>query len=216
MYRILGFQQVVGSIAMATALVGLVLVWLSWPLTLPEAWRTISGTAGTIGMLLLLVGETPLFPWLCQATLLGRVFPPISGRWAGTVESNWPVIAERSRYAATSPAPLGAVRVEVEISARLSSIHIDLRSAESYTTSETMLVGVHRGPGNGRVRLTYVYQAATVQPVQGDADSHHGAGYVDLEEEGGWPVRLVGNYWTNRKWHEGLNTAGAVRLRKEG
>lgn len=216
MYKILGFRTVAVWFAILAIMIAFAWYFLSPPATWSRWWPLISGSAASAGTIFAVLGETPLFPWLCRRTPLGRVFPPISGTWTGTIHSNWSTIAERSRHELQGDGSLTKpIHVQVRIFTKLSSVRVNLESADGYTSSKTVLVGVGRDPDDGEVRLTYVYRASTLRPVPGDADSHHGAGYVDLKEEAGEPARLVGVYWTNRNWHEGLNTAGEIRLHQQ-
>lgn len=63
----------------------------------------------------------------------------------------------------------------------------------------------------GTFEFSYVYLATTIQP-KGDTDEqqYYGCAHLSLPTEALPPSKLMGNYFTNRKWSSGLNTAGQV------
>jgi hypothetical protein len=190
--------------------------WWLWPPTQPnEVWRLITSSVGVVGVFTVMLGQTPAFPWLCRQPGIRNFFPDIDGRWTGTLESNWPEIQKRANLvtaeAASSSAPVSAT---VAIKSRLFFVRINLDATSGYSTSKTIFVRVTRDQEDGEVRLNYMYVNTTLKPLAMDSDRHHGAAYLDLKNANTNQPRLEGVYWTNRNWHNALNTAGTIMLRR--
>jgi len=175
-------------------------------------WTSL-GTGATLGGLILFgLGSSGLFPWLCRCRPLCGVFPDLDGTWKGTLESNWPQVSTRLPRAPLD-GPLQPVAVTLRIKARLLSIHLTLETETRYSDSETVLVGIGKSGGE-TPSLTYVYRSRVPGPLPTDTQSHHGAARLELRDEDGVPT-LRGNYWTDRNWERGFNTAGMAVFRKE-
>lgn len=72
---------------------------------------------------------------------------------------------------------------------------------------------VTRDPEDASVILHYLYRNTTKVPVASDSDCHDGAANLMVEGIGSG-IWMEGVYWTNRNWHQGLNTAGKITLRR--
>lgn len=222
MYQLFGaaklatwFTSLSGAIAIVTMLAGLLfgkpmpggtagLAWWFW---------TALGTGTTLGGLILFgLGSSALFPWLCRCRPLCGVFPDLDGTWNGTLTSNWPLVSAHLPRAPLD-GPLQPVAATLHIKARLLSIHLTLETETRYSDSETVLVGIAKSGGE-TPSLTYVYRSRVPGPLPTDTGSHHGAARLELRHEDGAPT-LRGNYWTDRNWERGLNTAGLAIFRKQ-
>ena len=97
--------------------------------------------------------------------------------------------------------------------ARLTRIDMSLTMDDGYLTSETVTCSLRRDRGERRPVLFYIYESHVSAPKNTDSDRHLGAARVTIPLERR-PKVLEGNYWTDRNWHLGLNTAGRIRLRR--
>jgi len=208
MYQLIGVTRLLGFYAIAVALLAVV---IGERLDAgPVEWLRYISTSGTIiAGIAYILGETPLFPWLCRRRPISWVFPDIDGQWVGQMASNWPRIANRG---AVEPPPLKPVEAAIRIKARFFSLHLHLITTDKYSESETIVVGI-RKKESGDIVLAYLYNNLTKHPEQTDCQQHDGAGLVNIRTDGAAPT-IDGVYWTNRNWAKGLNTAGTVEWRK--
>lgn len=229
MYSVIGIRRLLAAYAVLAFILSCAIVMLE---RVSLASATAGGSVTLIGFLLgsaskglsgagLLVwvlGETSLFSFVCRCPGIRRFIPDLDGEWVGTLESNWPQVSSR-----LSPDQVGQVahsdtvtaptEVSVRFQVRLFSVTMNLDTDTWYSDSETLLVGVERRPGSDMVEVRYIYRNRTRRPLPTDSGSHLGAAILDLERRDGEPV-LSGQYWTNRNWHMGLNTAGILTLRR--
>jgi hypothetical protein len=215
MYQIIGGKLALTWFALLCAAV--IVVWAVWqpphdPSSLGEWWKIASTVVSAAGLIVAILGQTKLFEFICRAPLIKTWFPAISGEWTATLASNWPAIQERTQPGGPS-VPLAPVTAKVTIIARLFFIRINLVSDDRYSTSKTLFVRASRDPEDGSVTLHYIYWNTTKVPKATDSDSHDGAAALTLENQGD-ELWLEGVYWTNRNWHQGLNTAGKITLRR--
>ena len=213
MYQILGIKRALalfGLLCAAAISIWAVVAPPSDPSSPLEWWKIASGAVSGCGLLVTLVGQSPLFAVLCRLPLVRSWFPPIDGEWNAALESNWPAIHQRAHPGSAS-VPLAAVPATVTIIARLLHIRMNLTSNDRYSTSKTVFVRATRDPEDGSVTLHYLYKNATLVPKATDSDSHDGAANLCVERRGA-DIWLEGVYWTNRNWHLGLNTAGKMTL----
>lgn len=171
------------------------------------AYRAASFSA----LFFFILGQTPLFPWICRIPGVNKIFPDLEGIWIATLYSNWPEIAKRLDPPANpNVAPkVGKIRIEQ----RLFTMKMILDMDDNYTKSHTIFVRPRRCPTSGRLQLHYIYEAQTNVPVETDSASHHGAGSVDIKQDAG-KTWMDGVYWTDRNWTKGLNTAGRITLER--
>jgi hypothetical protein len=216
MYQLFGIKTCLTAFAMISGAVALLFWWWMPPADLAASWRIVSSSVTIVAVLTTLIGQTPAFPWVCRLPGVRWLFPDIDGQWRGTMESNWPVIMERSGLLQPGAAPpSGVIPADFTIKARLFFVRINQTSANGYTSSKTLFVRASRDPEDGELRLSYLYEATTLQPEVTNSGKHHGAGYIDLKEDGRGDQRFEGVYWTNRNWHpNALNTAGKIVLRR--
>ncbi|WP_133244734.1 hypothetical protein [Caulobacter radicis] len=169
-------------------------------------WKAGSASIGLASVLVVVLGQTAAFPWICKLPLVRSQFPNIDGTWDAILASNWPLIAPLHSL----PVPASSVtKATIKIVSRLFFVRVDLQSNDQYSKSKTVAVSVKRDPETGAVRLHYVYENTTSKPKETDTGHHHGAAYLDVEQVGE-VVKLEGLYWTNRNWTKGMNTAGTI------
>ena len=199
------------AIALATSLSGL--------LSHPPYVSAASISVVSVSALLFLVGQTPLFPKLCGLPGVWRLFPNIDGNYAVEISSNWSVIKARNEGREPEVSAEGDVKLfnrvgTATITARLTRISMELRMDDGYLISETVACSLQRERRARRPALFYVYESHVSAPKNTDSSSHLGSAWVTVPLDRR-PTLLEGNYWTDRNWHLGLNTAGRIRLRRE-
>lgn len=172
----------------------------------------------TISALLFVIGQTSLFPVLCRLPGMWRLFPNIDGSYEVEISSNWSVIKARNEGREPDVSPEGDVALfnrvgRATITARLTRVDMSLTMDDGYLTSETVACSVRRYKGERRPVLFYIYDSHVSAPKKTDSDRHLGAACITVPLERR-PKVLEGNYWTDRNWHLGLNTAGRIRLRR--
>ncbi|ARB31263.1 hypothetical protein HX787_28310 [Pseudomonas tolaasii] len=211
MYQVIGITKTLGYFASTCVLVFLVMhykdisVLVTGPLI--DLGRPIS-SAVTIGASVFWVlGQSPLFVWLCRVPLVRKYLPPIEGDWDMQLKSNWGIKQKwLGQGAGTS---LISVPGKVKIYARLFSVKMEFTSADRYSESKTISVSVRSSDQTGLLELNYMFVNFTQIPVATDTNTHTGAARVFVKESGD-ELYMEGTYFTDRKWTEGLNTAGQV------
>jgi len=176
----------------------------------------VSVSVIAVSALVFFVGETVVFPWLCNLPAVWRVFPNIDAEYTVDISSNWSIIEARNagRQPDTSPddGPVLFDRVgKAKISARLTRIDMTLAMDDRYLSSETLTCSLQRHRGERKPVLFYVYDSHVSAPKSTDSQRHLGAARLSIPLER-CPKVLEGNYWTDRNWHQGFNTAGHIRL----
>tara|TARA_R110000787_G_scaffold42334_3_gene104116 strand:- start:580 stop:1242 length:663 start_codon:yes stop_codon:yes gene_type:complete len=172
----------------------------------------------TVSALVFVIGQTALFPKLCRLPGMWRLFPNIDGEYEVEISSNWSVIKARNEGREPEVSSDGDVALfnrvgKATIMARLTRIDMSLTMDDGYLTSETVTCSLRRDRGERRPVLFYIYESHVSAPKNTDSDRHLGAARVTIPLERR-PKVLEGNYWTDRNWHLGLNTAGRIRLRR--
>ena len=176
----------------------------------------VSVSVIAVSALVFFVGQTPVFPWLCGKPVVWRVFPNIDAEYTVDISSNWSIIKARNagRQPDTSSdgSPVLFNRVgKAKISSRLTRIDMTLTMDDRYLSSETLTCSLQRHRGERKPVLFYVYDSHVSAPKSTDSQRHLGAARLSIPLERS-PKVLEGNYWTDRNWHQGLNTAGQIRL----
>ena len=179
---------------------------------------TVSISVIAVSAFLFLVGQTKFFPWLCGLPIVWRLFPNIEGEYEVEISSNWSIIKTRNEGRKPDVSPEGDVALFkkmgiANITARLTRIDMSLTMDDRYLTSETVACSMQRDEGEHKPVLFYVYEGDVATPKNTDSQRHLGAARIAIPLERR-PMVLEGNYWTDRNWHKGLNTAGHIRLRR--
>ncbi|PIB45219.1 hypothetical protein AOA59_05470 [Pseudomonas sp. 2822-15] len=211
MYQVIGITKTLGYFATTCLVVFLVLHFrdMSEILSgsLADLYRPITSTVGIVAAFFFVLGQTPVFVWLCKLPLVRKFFPPIDGEWNMKLQSNWGVMQKWLGQGDGSS--LCIVQGKVKIKARLFSVKMEFTSDIPYSESKTISVSVRPSDQIGLLELNYMYINYTQVPVATDSNTHTGAARVFVKETGDGLV-MDGTYFTDRKWTEGLNTAGQV------
>ncbi|MFV3411230.1 hypothetical protein ACNFH8_03035 [Pseudomonas sp. NY15436] len=175
--------------------------------------RSVMSSVGVGSIVFYLLGETPVFVWICKLPVVRRFLPPIDGEWDVRLESNWGVMQKWLGQSDNSS--LHVVHGKVRIKARFFSVKMDFISESRYSESKTISVSVRPSDQAGLIELNYMFANYTRVPVATDTNAHTGAARVFVKEIGDDLV-MEGTYFTDRKWTEGLNTAGTVTFTRGG
>lgn len=155
-----------------------------------------------------ILGQTKIFPLICKLPFVSDKFPPIDGIWDMETKSNWSRIQYKD-----NEAELHSTHGSVKIISRLLYVKITFDSNNCYSESRTLYVSVRPSDSIGIMQLNYIYRNYTLLPVAGDTNIHNGAAIIFLKKkcEG---LIMVGTYFTDRNWVNGMNTAGTVSFKK--
>lgn len=171
----------------------------------------------------LLLNWTPALRFVHWATM-GRIwwFPWLEGKWRAEIRSNWPKVERLYEAAKGTAAPFDALSepitaadekvtgADVIIKVGLFEIEIEIVPDGTEKSSTTDYVRPSWNKPE-RPKLSYVYQQVDPLPVAPtDTRKHSGAGIIKLMSNG----ELRGEYWTNRKGDNGLNTSGTIVIRR--
>ncbi|MGJ7515156.1 hypothetical protein ACSFE6_12570 [Pseudomonas baetica] len=211
MYQVIGITKTLGYFATTCLVVFLALHFkdmstlLAGPLT--DLRRPVTSAVGIGAAIFYVLGQTPVFIWLCKLPFVCKILPPIDGEWNMKLQSNWGVMQKWLGQGDGSS--LYVVEGKVKIKARLFSVKMEFTSDSKYSESKTLSVSVRPSDQVGILELNYMYVNYTQVPVATDTNTHTGAARVFVKEAGDGLV-MEGTYFTDRKWTEGLNTAGQV------
>jgi hypothetical protein len=219
MYQVIGLRKLLAAFGGTAALVAVCDMLLQILVTggvpgdfthLARDLWSMAQTGITVAAVIFGLGETPVFAWACRATPLGMLFPPIEGEWTGELTTNWPTIASMAELPAGDTKPIA---IAAYVKARLFTVGMETKSATGYSSSETLTVGLAKHGLKDVLRLAYVYEGKTPQPLVTDSSQHYGSAILDLHGKKE-SMTMEGSYWTNRNWTKGLNTAGRLILRR--
>ncbi len=201
-------------------------LWLqSNSISLWGAFKLVGSTTGVFLVALSgLMGTSSYWsPWRILWRLIPAlnkwVYPDLNGVWYGATQSNWPVIAKVRNAAEGNKkidlskldkVPLLEGQIAMNIEASFFRISIRSKVQSTNGDSYSRLVRASKSSTEPKLTLSYIYQQSTPQPAGTDESSHLGA--ATLEIKVGEPGVIEGQYWTRRKWREGMNTAGLIRL----
>ena len=59
-----------------------------------------------------------------------------------------------------------------------------------------------------------MYRSRANTPLGTDVSVHYGAARMDIKSTAAGKHNIVGNYWTERNWYKGMNTAGYLNVDK--
>ena len=216
MYQVIGLMRALTGFSLACLAVFLLWAFLAPPANFVDLkvwWRIASSSVTFVSLVVVFVGQTPIFPALCRLPLVRSWFPPIDGEWIATLESNWPVIKRlvdpNSTFVLNGP-----TQARITIISRLFFIRMNLVTDSRYSTSKTIFVRVMRDEHDASAQLYYVYRNTTLTPAETDSGSHNGAACLDIHVEKNGEIWMDGAYWTDRNWVKGMNTAGKITLRR--
>jgi hypothetical protein len=137
----------------------------------------------------------PLWSWF---PILGRrVFPDLTGTWAGELVSTWKNPETRQGIA---PIP-----VTIRIRQGLFSTSIKLQTGESTSYSTRCLLEADQDAG--RFRFWYSYDNSPRAEYRYRSARHEGVAWLEMDIDTD-PARLTGCYYTDRK------TSGDIDVRR--
>lgn len=170
--------------------------------------------------LVFILGSTKLFPRVCGLPVMWRLFPNIDGKYVMEVASNWSVVEAKHQgrdvqLTEDNQAALFERTGTLTIKARLLSIDVEVEMDDDYLRSESVVASLRREGSSQRPALFYIFQSDITIPKDSDSSAHYGAAKIPVPHDRK-PLVLKGNYWTNRNWQNGLNTAGAIKLTRIG
>lgn len=174
-------------------------------------------------LLALFLSWTPALRFVHWITL-GHIwwFPWLEGKWRAEIRSNWPKI-ERLYEAAKGNAQQFDALIDpitkadekvtganVTIKVGLFELEIEIVPDDTQKCSTTDYVRPSWAKPK-KPKLSYVYTQVDPLPVAPtDTRMHSGAGIIEYMTNG----ELSGEYWTNRKGENGLNTSGTIVIRR--
>ena len=159
--------------------------------------------------------------WRRFPTLNKWLYPDLNGVWFGTTNSNWPVISklregadQGNKIDLSELAKVELLKGDIAMHVRASFFGISIRSKLQDTggDSKTFVARAEKSSEPPEFTLSYLYRQTTPEPQSPDEESHVGA--ATLEVRPGKQSLMEGHYWTRRKWREGLNTAGIIRVKQ--
>jgi hypothetical protein len=214
MYQVLGIKQCVAIFALLCFIIfGLLSFWRVTEVfgDFGAFWSAAKISVSAATGLVVFLGQTGIFPLICRLPFLRKYFPPIDGDWQVAIRSNWNVVGQLAGL------PLGealfAKQGKITITSRLFSVRIKFQADDKYSKSSTTLVGVRRDPEHGTVELSYIYHNVTRDPEATDSGCHYGSARIEIHDEND-ELGMEGEYWTNRNWNKGLNTAGLISFER--
>ncbi len=171
----------------------------------------------------ILLNWTPALRFVHWATF-GHIwwFPWLEGKWRAEIRSNWPKVERLYEAAKGNSPPFDALTqpitgadekvtgADVTIKVSLFEIEIEIVPDGTEKCSTTDYVRPSWAKPR-RPMFSYVYTQIDPLPVAPtDTRMHSGAGIVQIMSNG----ELRGEYWTNRKGENGLNTSGTIIIRR--
>ncbi|MFC3105426.1 hypothetical protein [Salinisphaera aquimarina] len=198
----------------------------SWHVGLFEAIRIgIKGVAPAVGLAIILGHPRVIdFIWRCFPWLNSLIAPNLNGVYKLWIGTNFKLLLDRKNFyeglsdvkadASTEInsddlAHIGIVCVKAGLFA--IRIHMTpLEDAPSASSSNVISAVLEKAPSEGGFRLHYIFESHVSNPSETDTQKYYGAATLQLSA--GLVSDCSGDYWTNRAWFKGLNTAGRVRI----
>lgn len=226
MYQALGLPKLLSIFLFISALIAVLSDHMHQADGVTGILKAASQSASWSALLIIAIGQSPVFKWIWQCKLIQKLFfPYIHGKWSGTISSNWGVLAALRDAATDKGRALninelnyknvgGFVKeVDVEIEATLLHISMKLIPRDVYSDSFTVLLKPVKNGENGYPRLYYMYKSVVRVPHSTDTSTHFGAAWMDVIDDG-HELTIRGVYWTDREWTKGINTAGELNIKK--
>ncbi|WP_353225688.1 hypothetical protein [Salinisphaera sp. C84B14] len=197
----------------------------------PGFWQIIASLSQGVGWAAILavpLGHPAFINWLwVRVPLLNNVLAPnLNGSYKLLVATNFPLLLARKKHLEKVLGSDGDYVPDVnegelkhvgniEIEAGLFSIRMHMKplSSQPSTSSSHVIASVlEKSPRESGFRLHYVFESEVTTPRETDTQKFYGAATIKV------PAAVVqscqGDYWTNRSWSQGLNTAGRVRIER--
>lgn len=146
-----------------------------------------------------------LWEYVWKISLIQKHFcPNLSGKWKGTLKARYKLpdddeVQERH------------VRVDFDIKMSFLTFKMTGVSENNYMKSEVISSWLKTEEGN--LYLYYNYKVCVKDPLPTDEQFFHGSARLELLWND-YEYHFEGNYWTNRKWNIGGQTAGHIKLER--
>jgi len=156
------------------------------------------------------------FIWKKFPCLNKLVAPNLNGKYRITITSNYEVSLNPNLEEGINPKDLiPNVFGELVITAGFFSItgyYLPDLKEPSRSQSKILFTYLKNDPSSPFFELHYTYQGSVFSPnAQTDEQSYMGSAYLEIPRDWNGKTILTGNYWTNRSWTKGLNTAGEMQ-----
>ena len=191
-----------------------------------SVFRVASTASGSIALLVLIIFGSSQYMspwrWLWRKVpkLNDWLFPDINGVWLGTTKSNWTVVKALREAAESgqpfklndlSEIPLLNGRLAMQVEATLFGIRVRSVSGNEGEVRSLAAKAI-RDPESKDFSIHYIFLAEMPAPSSTDEGMHTGAATLKFKATN-WG-KTKGEYWTRRKWREGMNTAGQLFLER--
>lgn len=148
-----------------------------------------------------------------------EIAPNINGEYNFATNSNYPLKkamrdclnGEKGSFEECIPEQLNAAG---KITIRMSLLRIVMTyepatAVQSRSSSHVIGASLQKLDNQDGFELSYVFIAHVPDPSpETDSQHYYGAARLFIQNVDAAPERMTGNYWTNRQWQVGLNTAG--------
>ena len=208
--------------------------FFTWLVLIPffhESWGWASvalGSLGLAGMFLGGLGHPRTVDWLWRKvpSLNRLVAPNLNGEYLLETSSNWPiqqrmldcVEGRGTGHPASDTDDQFTVTGKLTIKQGLFAVKaVYIPDEQTASRSESFVVAASfELPGaDDCFRFHYVYEGRVSNPIDvTDGERYRGAASFRIPEDS--LDLLIGEYWTNRSWQKGINTAGKTQLRRTG
>lgn len=226
MYQVLGPKFIVGLAAWAAISFAALFGAFDVPMPLRYVVALVD-----ISILTILFSD-PVWRWIWNDTgrlgnwLSKKIYPDLNGTYDVVLESNWPIInqmldAARKEaepfdpFSLTQQAP-EVLKVELTAVIEQSWFDIGLRmypktvDGAAIKVSRTLVtLPINVGPLCEK-ELIYIFEQENNMRAPTDDAYHEGAARLKVDRQDS--RILTGEYWNNRAWQRGVNTAGRLTL----
>lgn len=169
--------------------------------------------------------------WRWVPFVESKTFPDINGQYDVEIEHNWP-IQEKLFTAAREGGgfdifsisqqkpPMQKANMKASIDMGMFSVRIRLSAADSdapqnvIRTSRTIACSLIKPCDGYNNRISYIFHQHNRREKVATSDDSSFFGAAVLEIDAHNPGLMQGEYWTNRAWEKGINTAGVITFRK--
>lgn len=185
------------------------------PVELNDWVRLITSTISLSAIVISVFGILPIWRlmWFIFRPLNWWIFPDLNGSWGISMNSN---IGEIAKYhpKLKKVTPNTEVTGTVTIIQNWFGLTMVFHGDDGYSDSETIFVKLTRTKESKRFKIAYLYENETPTASDTDEQRHFGAGRAEVRWVEG-NLEISGHYWTNRKWRDGMNTAGTFLMSKK-
>jgi SMODS-associating 2TM, beta-strand rich effector domain len=225
MYQVLGPKVIVAFAAWAA----LSIYAVAGGLDASPPFRAI--VAGVDTVLLLVLFSNPVWRCIWNKTgplggwLSKKVYPDLNGTYDVRLESNWPIIDLMLRAARHEATPFNPFDVnegapdlllgKFEATIEQTWFDITIRmyptdASASMRQSRTIATIPLKESVTADQELIYLFEQQNDKRLPTDDEWHQGAARLTIQKA--QKLTLSGEYWNNRAWRRGVNTAGRITL----